>query len=76
MNNVILKDDKIIGYVTDVLDYLRDHLIDVLQHEKYEELDSNICILMRELYEAFDGELVYIKYDYDGDYTIEVLKEE
>lgn len=74
-NNVIIKDEEIIGYVADVIEYLKNVLIDVLNKGNYQELDSNICVLIRQLDGGFDNELVRIVCDYDGDYIVKELIE-
>lgn len=70
MNDVIIKDDEIIGYSNDVLEYTKNVLIERIKNNDFEGVNPQWLEVLMSLYGDYDNELVVLRADYDEDLTI------
>lgn len=72
--NIIINDNEMIGYVSDIIEYIKNMMINNLQHNDIDIIYVSELELLKELSSSYDNELVKIIYDYDYDYTIKIIE--
>lgn len=72
--NIIINDNEMIGYTADIIEYIKNMIINNLQHNDFDIIYVSELELLKELASSYDNELVKIIYDYDYDYTIKIIE--
>lgn len=72
--NIIINDNEMIGYTADIIEYIKNMLINNLQNNDIDIIYPSELELLKELSSSYDNELVKIIYDYDYDYTIKIIE--
>lgn len=72
--NIIINNNEMIGYVSDIIEYIKNMMINNLQHNDIDIIYVSELELLKELSSSYDNELVKIIYDYDYDYTIKIIE--